>query len=202
MLQKMAFQMRHTKLKTQSKDAVVRSLILIPEGKGWGVDMLETYAKWGDLKGTAKAKEFAHLASLSEEVRSRWHRDGCMENMKQVAFSALQYTQDNNEQFPHAQSWMDEVRPYNSKDSIFNCPELGRGKFGYAFNLKVSRQRLLAPQPGRTILIYETSILKRNAYGSGENLAFRHQNGANYAFADGHVKWFSKTGTPSFKLKP
>lgn len=53
----------------------------------------------------------------------------------------------------------------------------------------------------QTVLIYESTVLKRNASELGENRADRQLDGANFAFVDGHIKWFAKAKTPSFKLK-
>jgi prepilin-type processing-associated H-X9-DG protein len=115
------------------------------------------------------------------------------------------YQQDyDGETMPLTKSWIDNVTPYIDDENIFKCPSVtSKNGYGYAYNSNLSNQ----PASGshewdQNVFLYETSILKRNAYGTGENLAFRHQNGANYVFADGHVKWFPKTQIPSFKLKP
>jgi prepilin-type N-terminal cleavage/methylation domain-containing protein/prepilin-type processing-associated H-X9-DG protein len=44
----------------------------------------------------------------------------------------------------------------------------------------------------------DTSLMPHDSYPSGHGGARqRHTNGSNYAFMDGHVKWFTSPGTPS-----
>lgn len=182
-------------------------LILIKENGGWGVDLIETYAKWNNLQGVAKAKAIykisgAVLAELPQD--ENFKRSQCQSNLKWIALSLLQYTQDYDEKLPPAKNWVDVLQPYAKNQQIFNCPALPKGaRNGYAFNARLSG--VYEPDfldTSKTVSLYETTILKRNAYGLGENRAFRHMGGANYAFADGHVTWFPKTQTPSFNLKP
>ena len=184
-----------------------RPLVLIEENGGWGVDLVETYAKWNNLQGTAKAEAIYKLTGVILEGLPRTEqltRRACQSNLKQIALGIAQYTQDYDEKYPLAKPWIDIVQPYVKSEAIFNCPSIPKGKrYGYAYNSKLSNK------PGQaifsisqTVSVYETSVLKRNAYGIGENPAFRHFGGANYAFADGHVKWMAKSRIPSFKLKP
>ncbi len=183
----------------------LRPIVLIEENGGWGVDLVETYAKWNNLEGVAKAEAIYKLTGVvldgmpvSEQLRRRQ----CQTNLKQIALGIAQYVQDYDEKYPPAKHWIDNLQPYLKSEAIFNCPALPKGaRYGYAFNSKLFQK--FEPSLGDTskiVSLYETSVLKRDAYGIGENPAFRHQNGANYGFADGHVKWFPKTQVPSFNI--
>ena len=187
-----------------------RPLILIQEGNSWGVDVVETYAKWNgfdDLESSAKAKVIYKLTGVILDALPRTeeiNRTGCRSNLRQLALGFMQYKQDYDEKFPIAKSWGDALSLYAAGDALFNCPSLPKDhKFGYAFNSKLSSKvETSVGDISKIVAVYETSILKRNAFGMGENPAFRHAGGANYLFADGRVKWFPKTHAPNFNLQP
>ncbi|HEX9998097.1 MAG TPA: H-X9-DG-CTERM domain-containing protein [Abditibacterium sp.] len=186
--------------------SVEQPLVLIQENGRWGVDLAETYAKWNNLQGVAKAEAIYKLTGeVSDELPRTEARNRliCQSNLKLIALGIAQCAQDYDEKLPPAKSWSDVLQPYVQSEAIFNCPELPKSShYGYAYNSKLSTTNFSSTSnSAKTVSIYETSILKRNAFGIGENVAFRHLNGANYAFADGHVKWFPKGQTPSFKLK-
>jgi prepilin-type processing-associated H-X9-DG protein len=184
-----------------------RPLILVQEEDGgWSVDIIETYARWNNFDVAAKAEAIYKLTGVvldglpqSQERDREW----CQSKLQQLAWGLAQYVQDYDEKLPPAKQWIDGSVPYVKTGQIFNCPAVTKGRrWGYALNAKYSMQfHDRWKSSSQSVLLYETTILKRNAYGIGENAAFRHMNGANYAFADGHVKWFPKGQTPSFKLK-
>lgn len=181
-----------------------RELILIREGDSWGVDLLETYARWNNLKGAAKTETIARLSAQSNEARDGARRASCQSNLKRIALGIALYAQDYDEKYPLAKPWIDVVMPYVQSEQLFDCPSTSPGqRYGYAYNAKLSNKlQEQVSNTSQTVSLYETTILKRNAYGMGENRAYRHLEGANYAFADGHVKWFASTQSPSFNLKP
>jgi prepilin-type processing-associated H-X9-DG protein len=184
---------------------LVRPFVLIEENGSWGVDLVETYARWNNLEGVAKAQAIYELTGfVLEDLQNspEIHTRSCQSNLKQIALGMAQYTMDYDEKYPLAKPWIDVIQPYIKSEIIFNCPALPKGqRYGYAYNSKLSNKaEALLSDTSQTVSVYETSVLKRNAYGMGENRAFRHQDGANYAFADGHVKWFDKSKTPSFNL--
>ena len=184
-----------------------RPLVLIEEDGGWGVDLIETYAGWNNLRGAAKAEAIYKLTGVVLEdlpPSEERTRKACQSNLRQIALGIAMYVQDYDEKYPLAKPWSDVLQPYLKSERLFNCPSLPKIKrYGYAYNSKLSNKYIsIFSNTAKTVSVYETSILKPNAYGTGESLAFRHQGGANYAFADGHVKWFPKTEIPSFKLKP
>lgn len=181
-----------------------RPFVMVEENGFWGVDLIETYARWNNLKGIGKAKAIHQLTGvvLDDLPRSQqFDRNLCSQNMLQMALSLKQYREDYEGALPPAETWSDALQPYTKSNSVFNCPSVLKGQsYGYGYNLNLSKKS--AARNWNTVALYETSTLRRNAYGTGESLAFRHLGGANYAFADGHVKWFPKNQTLSFKLKP
>lgn len=179
-----------------------KPLILIQEGDSWGVDVMETYAKWNNLEGAAKEEALARISTESIRERENARRSSCQSNLKQIASGLAMYAQDYDEKLPPAKSWVDVLWPYVKSEEIFTCPSVTDAKgYGYAYNSKLSNKFVeILPSTSETVSVFETSILKRNAYGMGENPAFRHEGGANYCFADGHVEWFDKSEIPSFNV--
>ena len=175
-----------------------RPLILEKENDSWGVDVAATYAAWNGT-GAEGAAAMDQLKREFGRARDNARRSSCQSNLKQIALGIAQYVQDYDEKFPPAKPWIDVLQPYVRSEQIFKCPSVTDAKgYGYALNAKLSGKSLMAVESSaETVSVYETSVLKRNAYGLGENRAFRHMDGANYAFTDGHVKWFDQSKTPA-----
>lgn len=138
-------------------------------------------------------------------------RHQCQTNLKQVALAIKQYVQDANEHFPHFPSlrttkgWREAITPYVKNAEIFHCPSEGDDQTqtycDYWFNARLSGA-------GEELVEFASStLLLGDGYSSGDprvslsqlpqswrddekSPAWRHLDGANYAFVDGHVKWF------------
>ena len=182
-----------------------RPIILVQENGGWAVDLVATYGAWNGLDRAATAGAIYKLTSVILDdlpLSNEFRRSHCQTNMKQISLGILQYIQDYDEKFPLAKPWIDAIMPYVKSEQIFKCPSVTDAKgYGYAYNSKLSNKyEGLIPNSAETVSLYETGVLKRNAYGIGENRAFRHEGGANYAFADGHIKWFDQSAKPSFNI--
>ena len=192
-------------LVTPDEKPKARPLFLIEENGSWGVDLIETYAQWNELQSSDKQSVITKLTAQLSEARENMRRSSCQSNLKQIALGIKQYEQDYDEKFPLAKPWIDVLQPYLKSEEVFNCPSLPNSqRYGYAYNSKLSHKpEQVLTSISETVAVYETNVLKRNAYGMGENIAYRHLDGANFAFADGHVKWFAKAGKqPSFFLNP
>jgi prepilin-type processing-associated H-X9-DG protein len=218
LLQKMSAQWKEPiqVLKVQSEDTdsatvvfesvpqtTSRPLVLVREGDGWGVDLIETYAKWNGLTGSAKNDAIVQMTSQASRARENARRSSCQSNLKQVALGMMQYIQDYDERTPPTKNWIDVLQPYVKSEQIFICPSVTDPKgYGYAYNSNFAQKNFAAVRsPSLTAAIYETTVLKRNAFGTGDNRAYRHFDGSNYAYADGHVKWIKKGISPLFTLK-
>lgn len=107
------------------------------------------------------------------------------------------------------QSWQTGIYPYVNNTQIFLCPSTtwqNRGtNYGwcrayiingtytevFAADAHVPMSRLI--KPAETILIGEKAYGNPNYILSGEYYCLRadHNDGANFAFADGHAKWLN-----------
>jgi len=126
--------------------------------------------------------------------------------------------------------WADSLQPYLKSTQIFQCPQektapdsdpTHSGYTDYWFNAKMAglKEKQLDAEALTIALSDGNSGDARshlfaipNSWRSDSNSPlYRHLNGANYAFGDGHVKWLSPDkwkneldmqGGPTLRLKP
>ena len=178
-----------------------RAVVVVPEDGGYRVDLKATYGRWNDLSGEKLDISWADFTGIVSPALAqnttyieKKSRSSCQSNLKQAMLGALQYAQDYDEKFPTANKWIDNVMPYVKSESIFRCPALPEGSnYGYAYNQNLSSLSMARmDNVAQTVAIYETEDLTRNAFGVGEERAYRYLGGSNIAFADGHIKWFAQ----------
>lgn len=134
----------------------------------------------------ARAREKATMAS-------------CQSNLKMIALAQLMYVQDYDEHFALAPRWPEELYPYMQNHEIFRCPSDERPSpptwQGYPISYTMSGAcsgiglKAIA-SPATVPLTYDGSVL----VGGVGDVAFRHNEGANCAYTDGHVKWVHDAG--------
>ncbi len=144
------------------------------------------------------------LFPILARPRENIHRQTCPSNLKQLALGVKQYIQDYDEKYPLTTDWGETAQPYLKSWQIFQCPSDKTGNASkttdYFFNARLSGIEegkldwisitiLMGDGAGDSPPSYHLSQLP-DAWRKDENSpAWRHLDGANYAFADGHVKW-------------
>ena len=160
-------------------------------------------------------------------------RAQCMSNLKQLGLAFIQYAQDADEKAPPVANarggWKSLVFPYVKSEAIFQCRSTNGDKTGttdYFFNARLAgaQGKLSLNRNAKSVASTITSgdgADDANAFShlsqlpaawrtDGNSPAYRHLNGANYLFIDGHVKWFKpqkitldkpKGGKPTFLAK-
>ena len=182
-----------------------REVVIVAEDGGYRVDLKATFAKWNNLSGEKLDDQWYRYTGATSPAflkSDSFAKAQCQTLMKQQMLGILQYTQDYDEKMPSAREWQDVVQPYVKSKQIFHCPSLPKDGRGYAFHQPLSRVALAAiAEPAQTVNIYETSNPKPNWFGPGTGRAYRHLDGWNLAFSDGHVKWFKRdSAQPSFSF--
>jgi prepilin-type processing-associated H-X9-DG protein len=167
-------------------------------------------------------------------------RVSCQNNLKQVSLAVLQYTRDYDELYPLAQfkgsssvGWADVLIPYQRSIQLYQCPAEGGDSSGnprlsnytdYWFNSNLAgRSQAAVVSPASTLMFgdgndgtditdarYSKSGLPAGWLSDKDSPLYRHLGGANYAYADGHVKWSQphaigntspRAGWPTFAIK-
>ena len=177
-----------------------RQVVIKAEDDGFRVDLFATYGLWNDLSGKALDKKVYELTGIigpslasDREFLVNQRRSQCQYYLKQQMLGILTYSQDYDEKMPPARRWKDVLWPYLRSEEIFTCPSRPKGKQGYAFNQNLSQIGLdKIKSSAKTVAIYETSSSQTNVFGPGTGRAFRHKQGWNLAFADGHIKWYRR----------
>jgi len=130
------------------------------------------------------------MPSVMWVAKDQAKRAACRSNLKQLGLANLMYSQDNNEYFPDAEKWCEEISLYYRNTSLLACPAL-EFPFGYAMNRNLSKMpRSRIKEPERTVFLFDSTKGIINANDAGESLPRpgRHLERNNFCFADGHVE--------------
>lgn len=181
----------------------------------------------------------AILAAILYPVFQRTHCDDsgsmCRSNLKQIALAWQQYASDENGNAPTISTngqfygWSDALSAYGISPANLHCPSartpkstnpIATGYSDYWMNWRIAGRNLKTVAfPVRTLISGDgdtgdarnsISHLPQLWRNDEKSPAFRHRKGANYAFADGHVKYLKPqqvttqspaTGAPTFLIR-
>jgi prepilin-type processing-associated H-X9-DG protein len=138
------------------------------------------------VMGVLAAIMFPVFAKAREKAR----QSSCLSNIKQLALATLAYAQDWDEVLPPAENWAEAILPYTKNTQLLLCPTDQTGeKISYAMVSRLGGRKLAdIPDPQHTILIYEVE--------HGQPV-YRHNDGMNVGYVDGHAKWVQKGKLPA-----
>jgi prepilin-type processing-associated H-X9-DG protein/prepilin-type N-terminal cleavage/methylation domain-containing protein len=158
-------------------------------------------------------------------VREDGKRKVCLSNMRQIGLTLTQYAQDNDRRYPPAPpsdddgslGWALTIANRVKNDAIFQCPSEPHPSPDDGFTDYWINGALLGKSDVR--LRFPTSVINLGDGTAGDGVYYtlgptasppyweawnpnadyttRHLGGANYCFADGHVKWLQ-----SGQIKP
>jgi len=141
----------------------------------------------------------------------------CLSNVKQVQLATMMYSQDYDQCYPPApyldasgttQVWQDVLQPYIESYQIMVCPAIPDQKIGYAINYWIIGSGGAMAHRSAEKVTYSDATVQGGAvpwymynHGGtdpdpdgdsatvGATPDARHNEGANFAYADGHAKW-------------
>ena len=137
------------------------------------------------------------LFPVFARARENARRSSCQSNLRQLHVALRQYAADYDGQLPVTEC-ATSLKAYTKRSSTFRCPSKGSrtGASDYFFNARFLKKKLGdIPSPQTLVLMGDGNdgaplTQLPSAWPTDEySPAWRHMNGANYGFADGHVKW-------------
>ena len=152
----------------------------------------------------------AILFPVFARAREKARQAACSSNVKQISLGILMYCQDYDEKMPieffgwnvNPPTWREIIAPYLKNLQIFQCPSEGTWQYSYGmdpnwtvwaggyYGETIGLAKFA--RPAETLLIGENrdndwpTNLPGSTWGA---IQLRHNDGANCAFVDGHVKW-------------
>lgn len=138
---------------------------------------------WWILLPLVMAVVVAVVMPAIERYQQEAQQRRCLHNMRNLALWTLTYAADNEGILPTGPDWAGEIAEYVEDSDAFVCPaaDAEGASVNYVLNPDLrGRDVSLIENPHETVLIYEGQV--------GE-IVERHDGGANYAFADGSVRW-------------
>ena len=153
----------------------------------------------------------AILFPVFAKAREKARQTSCLSNMKQIALAAIQYAQDYDERLlnysrSNVGSWREMAEPYVKNTQLFMCPDR-KSLNSYIYNYVHCGDALLADikSPAETVLFVDGSINdaappalvsynhvnvpSQDTYQYISRPDPRHNDGCNWSWVDGHVKW-------------
>jgi prepilin-type N-terminal cleavage/methylation domain-containing protein/prepilin-type processing-associated H-X9-DG protein len=168
----------------------------------------------------------AILFPVFAKAREKAKQASCASNLRQIGLAVIMYVQDYDEIMPDntwqdsSGTWVqhltaaDRTYPYIKNSQIFCCPsrsEVGpcatqvgspfpyvnRCSYGYNNWVVGGRRSSDIKAPSNLFMVMDAQNWWNDSWSNAPRLCHRHNEGANFCFADGHVKWVrSRSETP------
>lgn len=146
-------------------------------------------------------------------ARERSKSLSCMSNARELGLAAIMYSQDCDDTMPPA-AWYSPLTCYIKSNQVFICPSCDNLALSYSMNPHVQKIKMAALNRNSEIILfgdgYQDPLLSGNTslvfssspspYSRGRGqVEYRHNDGANLTFCDGHTAWYRR-GTLTYEM--
>jgi prepilin-type processing-associated H-X9-DG protein len=113
----------------------------------------------------------------------------CANNLKHLSSALMAYNTDWSGRYPPKDAWCDATIPYiKNIQKDFVCPSLPNARSGYAYNKAMNKiSDADIDRPSYSVMLFDSSG-GWNQSGGFDLFDYRHNDKANVAYADGHIK--------------
>jgi hypothetical protein len=138
------------------------------------------------------------------KAKARAQTINTVSNLKQLGLAARMFSNDNQEKFPKAETWSDDLKTLVGSTKVYkaaNDPSPSPCSFAYNAKLSGRDEAKIHPQ---TVLFFETDNGEWNQSGGPELLLPRPRSGGVYVigFADGSVQQVPASRLSSLRWDP
>jgi len=117
--------------------------------------------------------------------RARARAATCMSQMRQIGL-ALGATADHG----ISKNWASGSERWTGRSGLLLCPEGPQdGATNYAVNTHLLQGLRGIRDSGSVVLLYESQRAGSNLFGDESDIDWRHMDGSNFVFLDGHAVW-------------
>ena len=156
----------------------------------------------------------AILFPVFARAREKARQTSCLSNLKQLGLAFAMYIQDYDERWPimywdssnscwqpQGIYWGGEIAPYVKNSQIFICPSATHRYCSYIYNQWLDRRAdSTITEPSRYIALVDSTgdgywaidgadQVWPPTNNSRNRISYRHNEGANCLYCDGHTKW-------------
>jgi len=157
------------------------------------------------------------LLPALQKAREKVRTIKCMSSLRQPGMGFQMYISDWDGWYPAQVDWFSDpkgpARGYTDRDlteTREGCPETSKNEeqypnnYGMNYRIKMSSGTAYThlrsnriTQPSELLLLVDATG-KYNVAAGGPYLMYRHNDGINVLFCDGHVKWMDRTTFDSY----